>query len=305
MDIKKSGILSTFKSLFVFIGPIFGVVLGTAIFLVGTGTTSDSQESIRSPEFLIWVFLNDSLFALYPLLIFWLWKDLSQLKEYLLKNKLEVVLFIIIVTALYFFPFVIAALVLELETPPLESIRLRIFLIEFIGFVIGALPMSLGIWLVYLAGRDWIGNTKLSGEAVDDYKRYRNNLQQFLTGLGVLLSLAVLASAAARQAAVDPVKVMEGRYPTLLLLFGAYYTALIATVYFPAYGILTSVGHNILNGAFSLPPLDSESWANTYSKRKLLEEMLELKVTGMQRFVATITLLAPFVSSIFSLLLQR
>ena len=102
-----SHILSAFKRLFVFIAPILGMVLGTAIFTVGTGTTYESQEILKSREFFVWVLLNDFLIALYLLLMSWLWKDLYKLRKYLLKNKFEVALFVIIFLGLYSTPFVV------------------------------------------------------------------------------------------------------------------------------------------------------------------------------------------------------
>jgi len=131
-------------------------------------------------------------------------------------------------------------------------------------------------------------------------------LQQFLTALGILLSLFILQGAAFRSAAIAFEPTVAATYPSvLLLLVGAYFSFLIAMLYFPAYADLVSAGKRLLNAYFPLPAPESISWTEQYSKRKGLEDLLELKVTGQQRFLTSVSLLAPFVSGILALLLAR
>lgn len=123
--------------------------------------------------------------------------------------------------------------------------------------------------------------------------------------LGALLSGFILSSAALRAVGLASGVTTESQYPFVyVLILGAYYTLLIAILYLPAYLSLVSVGRHLLDFFFALPTPDSDRWAEKYSDRKQLEELLELKVTGVQRFATSIVLLSPFFVSIFSLWVQ-
>jgi hypothetical protein len=76
-------------------------------------------------------------------------------------------------------------------------------------------------------------------------------------------------------------------------------------LYFPAYVALSSTGKRILEKCFPLPGPRDETWAKAYENRKSLEDFLELKVSGEQRFLTNLTVLAPFVGSIFTLLVGQ
>jgi hypothetical protein len=168
---------------------------------------------------------------------------------------------------------------------------------------VSALPLSVGIWLVQIAVRERFRAIHQSKDDIQFYISLREYVRQFLLALGVLLSLFILASAALRKALIATGTLNEQNYPPIyLLISGAYYTMIIALVYFPAYVSLVSTGNRILDAHFALPAPGEQTWTNTYAKRKELEKFLELKVTGEQQFVTNMTLLAPFVSSIFSLL---
>lgn len=120
---------------------------------------------------------------------------------------------------------------------------------------------------------------------------------------GALLSIFTLTSAALRAAALACGATNQSDYPlVLVLVLGVYYTLLIAVVYFPVYLSQAAAGHHLLDTYFGLPSPTSEGWTQKYAARKQLQELLELEMSGTQRFVTSLTLLAPFVSGIFSLL---
>ena len=174
------------------------------------------------------------------------------------------------------------------------------------GFLASALPLALGIWLTQSSIHDTFRNLELREHIIETYIRFRDHLQQFLVALGALLSLFVLQSAAFRSSALVSGATTPDDYPAVyVLVIGAYNTLLLAIIYFPAYLVLVSAGRRILDFYFPLLSPASEGWATKYAARKQLEDLLELKVTGAQRFLTSITLIAPFVSSILSSLLDK
>jgi hypothetical protein len=285
---------------------IGGLVVGTIIFLYGTGLTPESNALIQSSEFITWMFVNEVLFALYPLSIALVWKAMHQIGEHSLKRWLEIAVSTVIVFALYFLPGLIGRSVIGLRPPPLEYADVKLPLLEAVGFAAGAFPLTLGIWRIQIALRDGFSQIKVSDFKVGEYIRLKDYLQRFLLGLGVLLSIGILTSAALRKLVLATGQADINQFPPIfLLLIGAYQTLLIALVYFPAYIELVSVGNRILNAYYSLPEPHAASWGDAYGKRKTFEEYLDLKVSGEQRFVTNLTILAPFVGGLFSLLVGQ
>src|SRR5437867_2517563 len=65
-----------------------GASIGAVIFLYGAASTPESTAFIRSPEFITWMFVNEVIFALYPISIGLLWRAMRQLGRHLLRHKL-------------------------------------------------------------------------------------------------------------------------------------------------------------------------------------------------------------------------
>lgn len=282
---------------------IGGASIGALIFYWGTPSTPESQAFVTSPEFITWFFLNEVLFAAYPLAVVMLWEPLNRLRNYFSPNFREILVSSLLFFVLYLFPHIAGTSIIQLQPLPLEHARLKMLLLMLIGFVVAVLPLTLGILLTHAAIRDGFGKTAPTEHDIQHYTQLRDDLKRFLGGLGALLSVFTLTSAALRAAALAFNATVEAAYPPmLLLLLGMYFTFLIALVYFPAHQALALAGRRLLDVYFALPSPGSEGWAEKYTERKQLEELLELDMPGTQRFVTSLTLLSPFVSGIFSLL---
>jgi hypothetical protein len=293
----------TMRTFAVLLLGVVGASLGACLYFYGTPSTPESSAFIRSPEFITWMFVNEVLFALYPMVLVFLWKPFHQLGKYLRWHWMEILTSSLLMFGLYILPSVISAEVFRMDPLPFEYSGAKILILMIAGFFVSALPLSVGIWLVQIAVRERFRAIHQSKDDIQFYISLREYVRQFLLALGVLLSLFILASAALRKALIATGTLNEQNYPPIyLLISGAYYTMIIALVYFPAYVSLVSTGNRILDAHFALPAPGEQTWTNTYAKRKELEKFLELKVTGEQQFVTNMTLLAPFVSSIFSLL---
>ena len=285
---------------------IIGASIGALIYFWGSPFSKESQAFVATPEFVIWFFINDVLFATYPILFIVLWSSLNQLRKQFRHNIFEILGASIILFGLYMLPLLIGTRIINMKPLPLEYADAKMLVIETVGFLVSALPLAVGIWLTQSAIRDTFRDIKPTEHIIDTYISLRDYLQQFLVALGALLSIFVLASAALRSSAlVSGATTLDDYPPVYLFVLGAYDTLLIAIIYFPAYLVLVSAGRRILDFYFPLLSPDSEGWANKYAARKQLEDLLELKVTGAQRFLTSITLIAPFVSSILSSLLNR
>lgn len=297
---------STPRTLVLMLLGIGGALIGALVYFWGTPSTPESQAFVTSPEFVTWFFVNEVLFAFYPILAVLLWGPLSQLRKYLYPNILEIVGASLILFVLFLFPHVAGTPVIKLQPLPLEHAKAKMLLLMVIGYLASALPLSVGIWLTHAAIREPFDQAAQAGSDIKEYIRLRDYLKRFLAAFGALLSLFTLAGAAFRAAALASGAVHEGSYPpVLLILLGVYYTLLIAVVYLPAHLSLAWLGQRLLDRYFALPSPGSEGWAEKHAGRKQLEGLLELEVSGAQRLVTSLTLLSPFVSGIFSLLAEK
>ncbi len=282
------------------------VLVGAVIFIGGVSSTPASRAFLLSPEFVVWFFVNDALVACYPILIAWMWQPLRQLGKYYSNHKLEILLSVLLTLALYIFPQVIGLNLIQLKPLPLDYLEARMLILMLIGFFGGALLPILGIWFVQIAIREIFGEFKPSKEGFKEYLDFRDYLQQFLLVLGGLEGVFMLTAGAFRKAAIAQGATTPSLYPSIaLLVLGAYYTLLIAIIYFPVYAALVKVGRQFLDSYFALPAPDQESWTDILAKRKQLESFMGLDVSPVQRFVTGLTILAPFASSIFSFLLDK
>jgi hypothetical protein len=251
----------------------------------------------------VWAFINDVVFAFYPIVVMAISSPLNELGSILARNRGELLFSAILLLALFIFPMLVGRSIFASDLLPLEYAGIKIPVLVGVGFLFAALPLSLGIWLVHIANRDGLDSSLPLDQAVKNYVRYRTYLQQFLLILAILLSLYMLASAALRNVVIASEIVSADGYPAVyLLLLGAYYALFSGLIYFPAYATLLNVGNQLLEAAFPLPAPDSDLWAARYARRNELEALLELKITGEQRVLTIITVIAPFVTGIFSVL---
>ena len=88
-----------------------------------------------------------------------------------------------------------------------------------------------------------------------------------------------------------------------MLFYGAYLTLLLALFYAPVYLRLLEAGRANLDAACKLEEPTSPTWADTYDKRKKLQEHLQLEVTTSASFRAGVAILAPLASALVALLL--
>jgi hypothetical protein len=122
--------------------------------------------------------------------------------------------------------------------------------------------------------------------------------------LGALIGGITLATGALRNAATA----IEGNKqiipPEVVLVYGAYFTVLVALVYAPTYVTLQTTGRNLQDSVLPMPSPASQEWETWCKKRQGLEEVLRLEKGGTQSFQTSFAILAPLAGSIISILLK-
>ena len=145
-----------------------------------------------------------------------------------------------------------------------------------------------------------------NSDGIASYLELRAILQRVLLVEGAIIGAAVLASGALRNAVVAFHDHDDSKFPReLVLVYGAYFTTLLALLYAPVYIRLLAVGSHIVDGICPSVDPRSTEWTDVYEKRKKLDELLELQVATSASFKAGIAIAAPLGSSIVGLLIGK
>ena len=121
-----------------------------------------------------------------------------------------------------------------------------------------------------------------------------------------ILGAAILATGSLRNSVVVWHHNDATAFPReFVLMYGGFFTLLLALLYAPVYQTLLDTGRKLVDGACPAVEPRSSAWTDVYEKRKKLEELLQLEVTTSSSFRAGIAIMAPLASSVVGLLLGK
>ncbi len=284
--------------LFGTIGIIFGVVV---ILFPIVNLSSDALDLIKKPEFFIWLLINCTITAFFAITVVPLWKSVIQLKNYFTGNKLEIalslLLLIIVLSAVHRLELYYTPSMYNLSLP---SFTVKVGILTGLGVFVALLAIT-GIWLVYTGLRSSFKNIEVNEQHIQSYLRLQEYLQQFLWLAGVILGLTILAGGALSKLHLAT---EHDYYPMLFVLAnGTLLTIILTVIYVPVYLSRIAIGRQLCDVFFKMPSPNSKSWADIYSKRKKLEELLQLRITTEQNLRATTAIFIPLLSGVVSALL--
>jgi hypothetical protein len=215
------------------------------------------------------------------------------------------------VCAVVFLVFVLGGVVFAVLKGPgapfVPHYRVQIGLASAIGALV-ALLAGVGLWLTNDQVR---AIARPAGDYTTDdievFLALRADLQACLYALGLILSGAVVGAAAQRSATLatpghDPFG-LDG-----VLLYGTYFTIVLAVAYLPVHATLLVVGKEIRDGM--MPPMpaptvagavnpDWEAWVTRYGS---LGDLLELGVGANASLQAGVLILSPLLGALISFL---
>jgi hypothetical protein len=237
-----------------------GLAVGCCIgfILMDSQATAESRIFVSKPQFLIWLFLFSSQFAFWAIIASPLFTELKQLKNHFQANKLEISItfiasLVLTIAYLYFFAFV--HLPKEL---PLAHHRLKVWTLTIPGFLMAFLALS-GIWLVYIASRNLGSNSRPDENAITEYLQLRKQLDFFVMIAGILIGMGTLTIGALRHALRSLEKSELVIQPEVILLYGAYFSLLMALVFVPTRVAFQSTGEHLRDSLFPIPKIDSDA----------------------------------------------
>jgi len=245
---------------------------------VDTLLSKEGEKFLDSPEALLWVFLSCiktvfvvlSYFPVRQILI-----DLKQSKNGTRNDLQSLVIGMTIIIPL-FLP------LRGIVVFPLLAIKFG--LLTFITAFVSWKAMS-GMWLLH-AHFDRLSKRVMSRHDneldqihLEYFLRLRHNLQELLFINGAIIGLSTLVAGAMRNAVLSLTTTVS--IPKeYVLIYGIYFTFILAFAYTPTYLKSIEVGRRILDHHLPFKtcpmPHKSEEWNRWYNKRKEFREVLEL-----------------------------
>ena len=284
---------------------LLGFIFGTRLLLYQTKDASQlSQAFISTDEFLIWMFLVAAGCVLMFAAPFILAMDIRPLWKFARGETLDLLLSMFLVALLFAIPTLFSPTTATSGIEfPLQYHRQKMMVLYLLMFFMLLLPCALGFWLLRRALAVEFRSIDPSSAVIEAYMRYRERLQRFLLILGLGVTILTLATGALRKAVIAVGIASPDTFPVnFVLIYGGYFTLLLAILYLPAYSALLEAGRRVRDAYCPFPEADSPDWDKTLAKRKTLEETLLLTHSFQQNLSAGVTILAPLLSGALSVL---
>ncbi len=281
-------------------GAAFGLVV-----LYGDYASWDERHrdfARESGAFNLWVGLMCAQTALWALALAWLLPVVRRLRrEYGDQNRSErfgstaVILLLILGLAV--------GGPLHSRWPDyVQNHTVKIAFLTLVGALVG-LVAAQGVWLVHGGLKRLGGGDLRDDSAVPTFLSLGADLNRFLSILGAILGLIVLSASAQRQTVLDFAPATNFPYQGVLL-YGLFFSILVAAVYIPAHLTLASVGAAICDQVFPAMPPTAPEWEERTATREKLAAVLDLDVGLVGRFKTSVAILTPLVGSLVGLLLK-
>lgn len=187
---------------------------------------------------------------------------------------------------------------------PLAGHQVKVWILTTAAALGVGLPAIFGICLVQDRVRRHQPEN-LTTTDVDLAVSARAQTRRFLGVAGAVIGLAVLASGALRLATVTEF-MTEVDFPAAgVLLYGAFFTALLLLVYVPAHLSLRRLCLDIRESFFpvaDMPPPTSSEFGSWMDARARLDALTQVNLTTAQQLQASLFILAPLISGVLGAL---
>ncbi|MFL5926098.1 MAG: hypothetical protein ACJ77E_04100, partial [Gaiellaceae bacterium] len=281
-------------------------VAGTTLFADRLEWPARNVEFARNGSFLLFVFLIVGQVAVWPVAIAWLWDDLRALARGWRRNARELVESLAIV-AVASWAGLLAASFGPRIPEYLPHHREKLLLISGLGWVAGSIAAS-GIWLLHGEMQELLARPAPGPRELEEVLALRDRLQRFLTVSGSIIGLAILGAGAERNmiSAYTAEFHVKGGFPIeYVLIFGLFFSALLALVYFPSHLTLLALSARLRDRYAPVPDLDPDgAWIDGWKRRGALEDALSMKVGASGSFKTGVAVLTPLIGSLTGLLLN-
>jgi hypothetical protein len=279
---------------------------GTILFADRLDWPSRNVEFARNGSFLLYMFLIVGQVAVWPVAVGWLWSDLRALARGWRRNARELAESLVIV-ALASWAGLLAAAFGPKVPDYLPHHREKLLLISGLGWIAGSVAAS-GIWLLHGEMKELLAHPVPGPRELEELLALRDRLQRFLAVSGSIIGLAILGAGAERNmiSAYTADFHATGGFPIeYVLIYGLFFSALLALVYFPTHLTLQALAARLRDRYAPVPDIDADgAWVEEWRRRGLLEDALSMKVGASASFKTGVAILTPLIGSLTGLLLN-
>jgi hypothetical protein len=303
---------------------VVAVGLAAAWILDGATSTKAGTNFISKPQFVLWLVIFCGQTAVWALAVVPVWRigfrtgrwlrERGALPWRAIGGVLAAVVLLVGLAALFSLPpgvlrrvgpfHVLARSLRQLpqghEWPLPDHVR-KVETMTACAFAVGV-GAIIGVWLVGFAFRELSRDRFPSARTLTHFLQLRDELNVLLAIVGTIVGLGTLATGALRNAVVAVGVKFPSQY---VLIFGLYYSALIALAYAPSYVAMRAAGEAIRDrGAPLVSPLDPK-FGDVVAKRKTLDELMQLNLSASSSFKAGVAILTPLAGSLVALLIGK
>jgi hypothetical protein len=300
------------RTQFVMLAAVVGLALGAGVIYIDAGSWNQATKSFaKSSAFQFWVGLLAAQTMLWTLALPPL---LSLFRRQWRARRLGALRREVVPSALVLSSLVAALVILPRLTQKLPDFMphraLKVDVLTGLALIV-ALLASMSIWLIRSRAETLQGAQPINKHTLDTFSRMRSDLERLLGFLGLVIGLAVLASAALRHVALladeKAAFALPGNkkvdFPAdTVVLYGLVLSLILALVYLPSYLTLQQTGQRLRDRIQPLPEPDDPQFEAHLAKRKAIDELLGLQVSASASFRAGVFILTPLLGSLTSLL---
>jgi hypothetical protein len=180
----------------------------------------------------------------------------------------------------------------------------------YIYVFLTALPALLGMSLIHTAAGELSARIDEAEQTesklfplIAELLSFRTLLQNYLTILGIILSMIPITTAGLRAILIALNPTNEQNFPiTNAILFGLVFTLILLLIYLPTHLALTDASRKLRD---RLCPLDSlTSLSQDIEQRRTLDDLLQTNIGITQNLKTGLITLAPLVTSLLTSVLK-
>lgn len=298
--------LQSWSPLWVLVLVVLGAGIGIGLVLVGPSGDRGHQGFIRAPGFPLWLATIAVQTALWTVVAPTLWREIVDLHRATGPARSLLALPALLTAALVLLVF--ARPRPDGPDSPLWAHQPKMAVLTLVAAVGVGLPALHGIALVH----DRVRRHRPGGLTPADLVVAvvaQDYIRRYLATAGTVIGLAVLAAGALRRAVLlyDPGGEQAAHVPAeSVLLYGAFFTALLLVVYVPAHLSLQRLCLDLREFHFpiaQMPSPTSAAFKDWVEGRDRLDAMTHAQVTPLQQLQSGVFILTPLLSAVVAGLL--
>ncbi|MDQ3799943.1 MAG: hypothetical protein M3384_10855 [Acidobacteriota bacterium] len=285
-----------------------GYLLGIAYLVLISPLPFSPAESFeyifRKPEVAVWCSLVAAQVAYFAGVTPPLLRKLKEYRAYFFKRKSELLtsgLVLLLLLTLFLLSHQLVKGDLDL---PVHYQKIKIFILTFAGLLVLVLALY-GMRLVGMAVRDVPLNQQTAYESISKFIRCRDDLSWFLLVSGFIVGGATLTTGALQRALVALNDAKFPYSPSLVLLYGAFGSGVIALIFIPSHLALLDVGKKLCDELLRMPKGNIKELLAWNEERAELEAFLGLKGGTLDTVKTGIAILSPLAGSAISLFIGK